>query len=92
MPVFSGKRPYSIMDDKWYTVVLKVTVWPEIYYGKMAYSFPTEKAAMRFAQGSLSSTISSAQVFSPDNKQIALYMDCRKINNAYNEIPTRKER
>lgn len=60
------------MDNQWYTVVLKVTVWPEIYKGKMSYSFPNEKAAMRFAKGNLSPVIPSARVYSPTKDLLAL--------------------
>ena len=72
MPVFSKKRPYSIMDDQWYIVVLKVLVWPEIYDGKMTHAFPTEKAAMRFAEGNIKPITPSARVYSPNNKLLAL--------------------
>lgn len=66
------KRPYSIMDDQWYTVVLKVLVWPEIYHGKMSYSFPTEQSALRFANGNISTQVPSARVYAPNKTMIAL--------------------
>jgi len=60
------RRPFSIMnDDPYYSVRLKYSVWPEIYGDERPILFPTEKAAMRFAQCNLSSLIPQARVYSP---------------------------
>ena len=54
-------------------VRLKYTVWPELYGDEFPIHFPTEVAALRFAQGNISSTIVRARVFTPSGKLIMTF-------------------
>jgi hypothetical protein len=52
-------------EQPFYYVLLEYSVWPEIYDPPRPILFPTEKAALRFAAGNLSGSITKASVFSP---------------------------
>jgi len=67
-----SRRPFSIMnDDPYYSVRLEYSVWPEIYGDQRPILFPTEKAAVRFAECNLSSLIPRARVYSPKGVMIS---------------------
>jgi hypothetical protein len=67
------RRPFSIMnDDKYFYVRLTMSVWPEIYGDEKPILFPTEKAAMRFAECNLSTLIPRARVYTPDHKLVSV--------------------
>lgn len=66
------ERPDLIMDNspQFYSVRLKITVWPEIYGDERPILFPTLDSALRFVQGNLSEQIVQARVYSPDQRLI----------------------
>lgn len=66
------RRPFSIMnEDTFYYVRMKISVWPTIYGDERPILFPTEKAAMRFAQNNLSSVAPVARVYSPSGELLS---------------------
>lgn len=54
-------------------VRLKITVWPEIYGDEFPIHFPTEAAALRFAESNLSATTVRARVFTPSGKLVMTF-------------------